>query len=160
MEIMDTRNTHGGSAQRGFNLIEVMIALGMLAAVLVAIGSMFVMGGRQLKTGKTITQATALAHDLMESFENQSFVTLYTNLGAASTASTITVSSTATGSPIATWQPEIIRKLSNGSATVRLSAMGPGTPTFGSAVGLRLTATVTWAELGRPQTVTISTMRF
>lgn len=146
--------------QDGFSLIEVVIAIGVLAGVLLSIASMFILGGRQVKTGKTITEATTLAHDLMEQFDKESYVSLYTNFGAASTDTTITIASTTTGTLITPWQPEIIRKLNNGAATARLDAMGPGTPNFGASTGVKLTVTVSWNELGRAQSVQLSTVRF
>ena len=149
-----------GRTESGFSLIEVVIAIGVMAGVLLSIASMFIMGGRQVKTGKTITEATALAQDLMEAFDKQSFVALYTQLGAATTDSTFTVLSTTTGSPIVSWQTEIARKFANGVGQVTIDAMGNGTPTFGSCTGIKLTVTVSWSELGRPQSVKLSTVRF
>ena len=146
--------------ERGFSLIEVTIAIGVLAGILLSIASMFIMGGRQVKTGKTITEATALAQDLMEAFDKESFSSLWANLGAASTDSTRTVLSTTTGSPIVGWQSEIARKLNAGSASVTIDAMGPGTPNFGAATGIKLTVILSWNELGRPQSVRLSTVRF
>ena len=106
-----------GRREQGFSLIEVVLAIGVLSGVLLSIASMFIMGQRQVKTGKTITEATALAQDLMEAFDKQSFVALYTNLGAATTDTTFTVLTTTTGSPIAPWQTEIARKF-NGEPTL------------------------------------------
>jgi len=154
----DTR----GADDRGFSLVEVVIAIGVLAGVLISISSMFIMGGRQVKTGKTITEATALCHAIMETFDEQSFIALYTNLGAAGTDQTKSVTSSVTTSPIYSWRTEVLRKLENGVATVRLDPFG-GTaspPTFGSCVAIKLTVSVSWNELGRPQTVQIATMRF
>ena len=158
----DGMMTAGGrfAKERGFSLVEVVLAMGIMAGVLISISSMFILGGRQVKTGKTITEATALAHDIMESFEKQSFTALWANLGAASTDTTRTVNSTTIGSPIVPWQAEIARKLDNGVATVTILAMGPGTPNFGSATGLKLTVTVSWNELGRAKSVSLSTVRF
>ncbi len=147
-------------AEGGFNLIEVILAIGILAGVLVSISSMFVLGGRQVKSGRTMTEATVLAHDLMEEFDSASFTGLYTGLGAAATDTTKTVVSTATGSPIVAWQPEIARKLEGGSATVNILPIGAGTPDFGTADGIKLTVTVSWNELGRAQSVSVATVRF
>jgi type II secretory pathway pseudopilin PulG len=144
----------------GFSLIEVVLAIGLLAGVLVSIASMFMIGGRQVKTGKTITSATAIAHDIMERFENRSFNTLWADLGATGTSSTRTVNSTTTGSPLVPWQAEISQKLANGSASLTITAMGPGTPTFATATAISLRTTVTWNELGRPQTVTLQAVKF
>ena len=146
--------------ERGFSLVEVVIAIGVLAGVLLSICSMFILGGRQLKTGKTVTEATTICHAIMESFDSLSFTALYTTFGAAATDTTMTVSSTTTGSAIQSWQTEIARKLDNGVATVTIIPRGPGTPNFGTAAGIRMTVTVTWTELARPQSVSLSTVRF
>ncbi len=146
--------------ERGFSLIEVVIAIGVLAGVLLSICSMFILGGRQLKTGKTMTEAMVIAHDIMETFDKLSFTGLYTTFGAATTDTTMTVTSTSGTNAISPWQPEITRKLANGSASVTVLAMGPGTPNFGAALGIRITVSVTWTELGRQQTVALSTTRF
>ena len=76
------------------------------------------------------------------------------------TDSTKTVTSSSGTNAVSPWQPEITRKLDNGSASVTVLAMGPGTPNFGSALGIRMSVTVTWTELGRQQTVSLSTTRF
>jgi len=149
-----------GQAERGFSLVEVVIAIGVLAGVLLSICSMFILGGRQVKTGKTITEATAISHAIMESFDTLSFTALYTTFGAAATDTTKTVTSTTTGTPITPWQTEIDRKLQGGVATVTLLPEGPATPNFGTATGIRITVALTWTELGRAQTVTLSTVRF
>ncbi len=157
---MRTKHTATERTERGFSLVEVVIAIGVLAGVLISISSMFMLGGRQVKTGKTITEATAICHDIMETYDQQSFVALYTNMGGTSTG-TVPVSavSTSSTSVLYPWNAEIIRKLDGGVATATLTPMGPGTPSFGSAVALRLTVTLTWTELGRPQSVSLSTVR-
>ena len=157
---MNEQRSSSRQAEQGFNLVEVIIAIGILAGVLISISSMFVLGGRQVKGGKTMTQATVLAHDLMEEFDSASFTGLYTGLGAAASDTTKTVSSTVSTSPIAAWQTEIERKLENGSASVNILPIGAGTPNFGTADGIKLTVTVSWNELGRPQSVAVSTVRF
>lgn len=149
-----------GRDERGFSLVEVVIAMGVLAGVLLSICSMFILGGQQLKTGKTITEATTICHAIMESFDSLSFTALYTTFGAAASDTTRTVTSTTTGSAIASWQTEIGRKLDNGVATVTILPQGPGTPNFGAATGIRMTVTVNWTELARPQSVSLSTVRF
>jgi len=59
---MSTRRARiaGTTGERGFSLVEVVIAIGVLAGVLLSICSMFILGGRQLKGGKTMTEATAI----------------------------------------------------------------------------------------------------
>ncbi len=148
------------TSERGFSLIEVIVAIAVLASVLISVASMFMLGGRQVKAGKTTTEAVALCNDIMESFAKQSFTALYTNMGAASTDSTKTAASNVVTSPLAPWQTQISQKLDNGVATATVTAIGPGTPTFGSAVAIRLTVTLNWNELARPESMEISTVRF
>lgn len=157
---MNVQRSRRRPAEQGFNLIEVILALGILAGVLISISSMFVLGGRQVKGGKTMTEATIIAHDLMEEFDSASFTGLYLGLGAAGTDTTKTVLSTTSGSPIEPWQAEIDGKLENGVATVNILPVGAGTPDFGTADGIKLTVTVSWNELGRAQSVSVSTVRF
>jgi hypothetical protein len=38
--------------------------------------------------------------------------------------------------------------------------MGPSSPNFGSAAGIKVTVTLAWNELGRAQSVAMSTVRF
>src|SRR5262245_46732599 len=94
----------GRNGERGFSLIEVVLAIGILAGVLLSICSMFILGGRQLKGGKTMTEATALSHDIMETFDKVSFASLYTTFGALATDSTKSVASTSAGNPVTPWQ--------------------------------------------------------
>ncbi len=157
---MTGTRTAGGTQERGFSLIEVIIAIAVLASVLISVASMFMLGGRQVKAGKTTTEAVALCNDIMESFAKQSFTALYTNMGAASTDSTKTAASNVVTSSLAPWQTQISQKLDNGVATATVTAIGPGTPTFGSAVAIQLTVTLSWSELARPESMTISTVRF
>jgi Tfp pilus assembly protein PilV len=157
---MSTRRpwASGRNGEQGFSLVEVVIAIGVLAGVLLSICSMFILGGRQLKGGKTMTEATALTHDIMETFDKLSFAAMYTTFGAVATDTTKSVVSTGSTNPITPWQTEISRKLNNGSATAKLDQIG-GT-NFGTAIGIKMTVTVSWNELGRAQSVTLSTIRF
>jgi prepilin-type N-terminal cleavage/methylation domain-containing protein len=158
----DMNGAHMGHAgrERGFSLVEVIIAIGVLSGVLISISSMFMLGGKQVKAGKTITEATAISHDIMETFETMSFSALYFDLGAAVTGTTVTVNSTTVGSILEPWQAEIERKLEGGSASATVTPLGPGTPNFGAATALRVQISVTWTEFGRPQTVQMASVRF
>ena len=160
--VIDMRKQSAGRCEReqGFNLIEVILAIGLLSGVLISVSSMFILGSRQVQSGRTMTEATVLAQDIMESFEEQAFELLYTGLGASDTDTTATAVSTTPGSALEPWQPTIDEKFNLGSATVTVVPMGPATPNFGAATGLRLTVVISWNELGRNRTVTIGTARF
>src|SRR5438094_280479 len=101
----------GQSGETGFSLIEVVLAIGVLAGVLLSICSMFIMGGRQLKGGKTMTEATAMAHDIMETFDKLSFNSLYTTFGAVAADTTKSVTTTGATNPTTPWRAEVERKL-------------------------------------------------
>ncbi|MBI4169480.1 MAG: hypothetical protein HY510_06025, partial [Acidobacteria bacterium] len=93
IEVAPPQGPHAGRGVggEGFSLVEVILAIGILAGVLISISSMFMLGGRQVKVGKTITVATVLCHDIMETFDARSFNALYTDLGAAAGDTTKTV---------------------------------------------------------------------
>jgi len=148
----------GQGGERGFSLIEVVLAIGILAGVLLSICSMFILGGRQLKTGKTMTEATAIAHDIMETFDKLSFTSLYTTFGATTSTTSVTAVSTGMSNPVTPWNAEITRKLEGGSATVTLVPVGGAN--FGAAIGIKMSVTVNWTELARAQVVSLSTVRF
>jgi hypothetical protein len=150
--------TSGQDGERGFSLVEVVIAIGVLAGVLLSICSMFILGGRQLKTGKTMTEATALAHDIMETFDKLSFNNLYTTFGAGTGSTSVSIDTNTGTNVITPWKGEVTRKLEGGVATARLDPVGGAN--FGNAIGIKMTVTVTWTELGRTQTVSMSTVRF
>jgi type II secretory pathway pseudopilin PulG len=157
---MDNQQNVRRHSEPGFSLIEVILAIGMLSTVMISISSMFILGGRQMQSGKTMTQATVIAQDIMEMFEEQSYVLLYTGLGASDTDTTATAVSTTGGSVVEPWQAEIDEKFNLGSASVTALPMGPGTPDFGTAIGVRITVTVSWTEASRSRNVIISTVRF
>ncbi len=149
-----------GRRDQGFSLVEVIIAIGVLAGVLISISSMFMLGGQQVKAGKTITKATAITHDIMETFETMSFTAIYADLGAVATATSVTVDSATGGSFLEPWQADIDGKLENGVASATVTPLGPGTPNFGTATALRVQISLSWSEYGRPQTVQMASVKF
>jgi type II secretory pathway component PulJ len=50
-----------GRKETGFSLVEVVIALGLLAGVLITISGLFVMGAKQVKSGRASSEALAVA---------------------------------------------------------------------------------------------------
>jgi hypothetical protein len=148
----------GQGREEGFSLVEVVIAIGVLAGVLLSICSMFILGARQLKGGKTMTEATAIAHDIMETFNKLSYNALYTTFGAVDTSTSVSISTSSGTNPITPWQAEVVRKLANGVATATLVPVG-GT-NFGNGKGIKMMVVVSWNELGRAQSVSLATVRF
>jgi hypothetical protein len=69
------------SGQAGFSLAEVVVALGLLAGVLISIAGLFVLSGRQLKSGRSSTEALAVARDVLEELDGWGFGRLSVVLG-------------------------------------------------------------------------------
>lgn len=52
--------------QRGYNLVEVLIAMGLLSTVLISIVTLFFMGRANVYSGKQLTRATSVATSVSE----------------------------------------------------------------------------------------------
>jgi prepilin-type N-terminal cleavage/methylation domain-containing protein len=145
--------------QRGFSLIEVVIALGLLAGVLIAIAGMFIMGGRSVKSGRTSSEAMAAAREIVEEMNGWGFTQLWDNFGLAGTATTYTIdTATCTTADCTSWQSTLRSKLgSSAHATIKLDSVAQGAlavPNFvtGGAVtakNVRVTVSVLWTQVGR-----------
>ena len=160
-EETDVRNE-----ERGYSLVEVLISLGLMAGVMVAICSMFVLGGTYVKSGKQLTQATALAQDIMEDVNKQTYTGLYNFLQGASPDpnATSATSDTRTSGSVAdtNWGSNIRSKLYKGYALVQMVPIG-GTvspPKFSTGEGIRISVTLGWKELRRDRTVKVQGVRF
>src|SRR5438093_13760530 len=89
---MGTRNDR---SEGGFNLIEVVIALALLAAVLPTISGLFIQGSQSVNTGRDLTEATSLATDILEQMDKWAFQQLYTNFCHAGTDTAFSFTSSA-----------------------------------------------------------------
>lgn len=64
-------------SERGYNLIEVIIAMAMLGGVILSIVGLFAVSRKQVHSGKQMTQATAAATNVMEDIQGMSASTIY-----------------------------------------------------------------------------------
>ena len=55
-----------GRGNAGLTLIEVLVALGILASALIAVVALFGVGGRGFRSGRSMTQAVAIAESVLE----------------------------------------------------------------------------------------------
>lgn len=65
--------------ERGYNLVEVLIAMAVLGTVLMSILTLFVFGRRNVYSGKQLTKATSVTTQVLEDLQPLSLQTLYTN---------------------------------------------------------------------------------
>ena len=152
--------------QAGYSLVEVIISLGILAGVIVAIASMFVLAQTNVKSGKLLTAATSIAQDVMEDINKLSYNGLQVFFVGTQNLSTLTIYNADTrtaGSHANTqYQSAISNALYNGYAIVALQPIGgnvkPAVWNTGEAI--RVTVTVHWTEMRRNRSVTLEGVRF
>jgi len=149
--------------QSGFSLVEVSLAIGLLGAVLVAISSLFVIGGKRVRQGRERTEALSVATHVMETLNQMSFRGLYTNFSVASNpggaAGPISIDSRTTTFSAATgWQPLIDEKLEGGYVLVTLTRLNGAD--FRTSEGIRVRTTIFWDDLNRTRNLTLEAVRF
>lgn len=155
--------------ERGFSLIEVLVALGLMAGVLIAIAGLFVLGGRSVKSGRTSSEALALGREIVEEMNAWGYTQLWGNFGLAGTANTYTVdTATCVTADCTGWQNSIVGRLgTTAHATIKLdNVVQAGQPLVDFVDGagnllsrnVRVTVTVLWTQVpGRSRQVSVVT---
>ena len=151
------------ASSSGFSLVEVMLALGLLAAVLVSITSLFILGGKRIAQGRERTEALTVGMHVMESLDPVTYRGLYSNFTSAAdpgaaTGPLVIDSRTSTLAPSLAWQALMDSKLENAYVMVTIARIG-GTD-FRSARALRVTTTIYWDDLNRTRNLSLETVRF
>jgi Tfp pilus assembly protein PilV len=151
-----------GGKERGFSLIEVTLALGLLATVLISIASLFLIGGKQVHQGKDTTSATALGQTIMERIDQLAYNDTYKYFGGTDTGTSLSINTGPTGTNASQFQSDIATRLGPGaSATITVTPLGSASPlNLGSASALQVRVTVNWTELGRARSVSLQSVRF
>jgi prepilin-type N-terminal cleavage/methylation domain-containing protein len=120
--------------QKGFSLVEVLIAMAILGVILVAIMSLFVMGRRNVYSGKQTTRAIALGNRVLEDLSLLTKRDIYN--GAFSIADTGTGSSvtllgtTYANARIRSTNPNIIASAPSDISTETTPSTTPPGPQF------------------------------
>jgi prepilin-type N-terminal cleavage/methylation domain-containing protein len=155
--------------QRGFSLIEVVLALGLLAGVLITISGLFVVGARQVKSGRTSSEALAVAREVHEDMYGWGYSQLWGMFGLDGQAATYTVD-TRTCANCGEWQSTLVSKLGESAyASIQLDSVANAVgavsnfaDTSGNILAktVRVTVTVHWTEApGRERAVAVGTTR-
>ncbi len=154
--------SRGRIAQSGFSLIEVILAMGLLGGVMISISSMFIIGGREVKSGKQTTEALTIAQDIVEEIKTFSYRSTYTFFGGVETDTTLQADSSSPGDPADKWQPGIDPKLNLGRALIDVIPMGgpDSPPQMDSADFLIVRVTVEWSQGQRSRSVSLQSLRF
>lgn len=144
--------------QSGFSLVEVVIALGLLAGVLITISGLFIIGNRQVKSGRTQSEALAVAETILEEMDGWGFRQTYQLFGFDGTATSHSVDSRV-NAYASKWQPVLDESLANSWAIVDITSLGTGPPTLATTKAIRVVVTVNWSEGARNRQVRVGTVR-
>jgi len=149
-------------ADSGFSLIEVTLALGLLATVLISIASLFILGGKQVKSGKSTTTAAVITHEIMEVIEQKAYTQTYTYFGGTASSTSLSVNTFTTGNNATQWQAEIGSKLGpQAQGFIDVTPLGSASPlNMGNSQALQVKITVSWNEMGRTKSVSLMEVRF
>jgi Tfp pilus assembly protein PilV len=153
--------------EAGYSLIETLLAAGLLAFILVSVSGLFVVGSRNVKSGREMTKAVTIGNSSMEQVMSWPYEKVYGFAGGVAVDQTKTWSTdlanpTYTGSAqdvadwtaIANkWRSEVGEQLASGRVIYKVDGMGqvptslsPGLAAFQDAQFLRVTVTVEWTE--------------
>jgi type II secretory pathway pseudopilin PulG len=146
------------SGQSGFSLVELMVAFGLLAALLLSISGLFVLGGRQVRSGREATEALVVAQGIIEQIGGWGFHQTYDLFGVdpASSSATVTTRNNAFASR---WQRRIDETLPDGHAAIAIESLGGGSPPLGRTRAVRVTVVVHWREGLRRRQVRLALVR-
>jgi type II secretory pathway pseudopilin PulG len=147
-------------AERGFSLVEVVIALGLLAGVLIAISGLFIIGAKQVQSGRTSSEAVAVGRTILEEMNKWGFRQTYQIFGYDGATTNYSVD-TRTNAYATKWQPLLASNLVNSYATIQLQSLGPGgtPPSMSATLAIRVLVTVNWDEGARHRRVQVGTVR-
>src|ERR1700737_2122352 len=86
-------------AQSGYNLVEVLIAMGLLSTILLAVTTLFYFGRRNVYSGKQMTAAVAVGTNVLEDLSGLNRSALYNafNIGTGGGQTTVMSSNTVEG---------------------------------------------------------------
>jgi prepilin-type N-terminal cleavage/methylation domain-containing protein len=148
------------NSQGGFSLIEVVVALGLLAAVLISVSGLFVLAHRQVDGGRKHSVALSVARDIMEEMDGWGFRQLYLEYGFDGSASSYMADSR-TNDVAAGWQDALDAELHSSYAEILVESLdeGAGPPALTAARCIRIQITVHWMEGLRPRSVRLASVR-
>lgn len=149
-----------GREANGFSLVEVVIALGLLAGVLISISGLFVLANRQLDGGRNHSIALSVARDVLEETGGWGFRQLYSSLGSDGSAASLVVDSRVDAAATK-WRQPLEDELAEGRVEIRLESItdSGSPPALRDARAIRVQVTVHWREGLRDRSVRLAVVR-
>lgn len=158
----ETRDRRPERDERGLSLVEVILALGLMGAVMISIAGMFVISERGVMSGKTSSESLAVANAIVEEVNSLGFQQTYQAFGFDGSAASYTVLSNV-NAYAAKWQTMLDDSVGRDAvATIEISSvglMGSAPAILQNARAIDVTVTIDWTEVERPRSVTVSTVR-
>jgi prepilin-type N-terminal cleavage/methylation domain-containing protein len=168
--------------ERGYNLVEVLIAMALMGTVLMSIMGLFYFGRRNVYSGKEMTQAVALGTHVLEDMNTMTksgLVAAFALPTGAGTSNTVegttfpnsfirtTTPYVAANDPnlfLKRWSDEMINdnKFQNGVVTIVFTPTQDATNTpsqMGTSTVVKMRVFVTWGEAIRKRKVTLDAVK-
>ena len=145
---------------RGFSLVEVILALGLLGMSMVSVGWLLTQGARSTRGGRTATEALSVGRTILEEMEGWGFHQSHLAYGYDGSARTYTID-TRTNSYCTRWQSTLDEKLVDAYGIIELKSISSGgtPPLMADAAAIRITVTVYWTEDERARTVSLAALK-
>lgn len=99
---------------RGYSLVEVLIAMGLMAVVMLSIVTLFFAGRKNVYSGRQMTHAVSIGTRIMEDLSAMSVPTIYQNFGITNT----TTLGTVTVTPSSMTESSYARSISRSTTSV------------------------------------------
>ena len=144
----------------GFSLVEAIIALGLLAGVLISIAGLFILGGKQLSSGRNSTEALSVARGILEEMQGWGFQQTWLAYGIDGTTQMAATVDTRTNGYASKWQPTLDDKLFNGYGLIDIESLANGAPpVLKNTRFIRVVVTIFWSEGNRQRQIRLGTVR-
>jgi type II secretory pathway pseudopilin PulG len=167
---------HPPRSERGYNLVEVLIAMAMTGVVLMSVVTLFVFGQRNVYSGKQMTYAVSVGNRVLEDMALMGPEDIVTNFNVPTTTGGLSnntiggvtyndsVVRNTSGTPtgyLLTWQGLVTAdKLNNGLVSIVVTPVNPltaGNPT--TAQFFRISIVVQWNEGRRRRSAVFQTAK-
>lgn len=148
------------SRQRGASLVEVTLALGLMAGMLATMAGLFVIGAGQVKKGRASSEALVAARTVIEEIEGWSFHDTYLKLELTGDTDSLLVRTDTYDQLLANkWQSMLGGSLEDARAEISLVTLDPGAPDLELSSQMRVTVTIFWMDGNRRRSIALALVR-